>query len=648
MELFSLLAKLTLDASDYNKELDEAQKAANSFESPDEQKLELDTSDYDQGIGDSESLSTGFTSNVGSAFEQLKSVIVGTGIAGAVLGIVNGLKEAVNLTAETADSIDKGSKRLGISTEKYQAWDHALRQSGASITDLQKGVLLFNKAIEGEATEDVAAAFEKLKLDPKDFKDSEQLIETTLTKLAELPNDAERMNLVTALFGRGGTSLNALLDEGTEGVKQLLSEAGDLGLIMSEDEIKNAVQYGDAVANLNAELDAIKTAFVQDIIPVLTDATEWLTSLLQTFNPRSRENELSKTFEDINNKTATSLTQIKENKEEAQALIDKLSAMGDYWTLDEDEQAKYNALVEELKDLYPELNKILDENKNAIYDNRDAILANINAWTKLEQQRLLDENIAEKKAAVADKYAKALDKEIEAEVKEAEAEGKRATAIDQVNEAIGKNEELRNAVLGAYGTTEVTNENADDILSFIRENGFQTANMTALDDYVALNTEAAKLRDEATKMEVEADEAQKHLTDYANALAKKLGVTTTETQQVINKVQELKQELASMPTGIRVTMEQPRAYTRAIGDSYIPYDNFPALLHRGERVMTATEARHERQGVGVDLSGLEDRIISSIKEGMRDVEVNSYLDGQAITDRVSKNLATQLADRRYV
>ena len=36
----------------------------------------------------------------------------------------------------------------------------------------------------------------------------------------------------------------------------------------------------------------------------------------------------------------------------------------------------------------------------------------------------------------------------------------------------------------------------------------------------------------------------------------------------------------------------------AAGIDYVPYDNFPALLHQGERVQTAVEARSEKNGVG--------------------------------------------------
>lgn len=645
MELFSLLAKLTLDAKDFDKELDDAQKKADSFEAPDEQKLELDTSEYDSQIEKSDSLSTGFTSGVGSAFTELKGVIAASGVALAVAGIVNGLKEAVNLTAETADEIDKGSKRLGISTEKYQSWNHALKQSGASITDLQKGILLFNKAMTGDATDDVKEAFADLKIDPETFKSSEELVEATLKKLAELPNDENRMNLVTALFGKGGTSLNALLDEGKEGVEQLLAEAGDLGLIMSEDEIKNAVEYGDAVDNLNEELQAIQTAFVKDLMPVLKDAVEWLTQLLQLFNPRLRDNSLSETFKTIDEGTSKSLENLKENKVEAEKLIEKLGQMGDFWTLSDEDKQKYNALVEELKKLYPELNEVIDKNSKAIYDNKEKILANIDAWTKLEQQRLLSDNIAKKREAVAEKYAKALDKEIEAEVKEAEAEGKRAVMLEKLNE------ELKNAGMQTLSENASEQEMSDAMTKLMElysdDDSAQLRIGLLGKEWGETKTEAAKLRAEAQKMEEEADKAQQELTKYSDALAKKLGITLTDTTKVKEEIQALKQELNSMPPGIRVTYDKPNALKPyAIGSPYIPYDQ-PAMLHRGERVLTATENRRG-EGMTFDFSGLEDKIIAAIKAGMDGVEVNSYLDGTLVTERVSRNLASQLADRRYV
>jgi len=42
---------------------------------------------------------------------------------------------------------------------------------------------------------------------------------------------------------------------------------------------------------------------------------------------------------------------------------------------------------------------------------------------------------------------------------------------------------------------------------------------------------------------------------------------------------------------------------RAYGLSYVPYDNFPALLHEGERVLTASEARSYGSGPSVTITG---------------------------------------------
>ena len=653
MELFSLLAKLTLDSNEFDKDLNDAQRKAEDFDNI-TPVLELDSTDFDQNIVESQGLGNTFGTEMEGVFKGIKNALTVTGIVAAISGIVSGLKEAVNMTAETADGIDKGSKRLNISTKNYQAWDHALRQSGASINDLQKGVLLMNNYLNGDKSEEMGKAFEQLGIDADEAGEStEKLIEKTLMALAGFTGTKdERGILVNTLFGKGGTALNAFLDEGEEGVKKLLGEAEGLGLIMSDDEIKNAVAYGDAVANLNEELNAIRSAFVADIIPVLKDATEWLTSLLQTFNPRARENALVDTFKKIDEQTLTSINDLTEKEAKAKAIIDKLAEMGDYWTLDDNGKKTFDTLASELIKLYPDLNKVINDNKKAIADNKEEILKNIDAWTLLEKQRILDQNVADKRTAVAEKYAKALEKETEAELKETDAEGKKVLAIEQLNSVLGKNEELRDAVQGRFGTTTVNQGNAAEIAKFAEEFGLPMGT-DAVEAFNKFNREAESLRKESEKLTEEADEAQKDLTKYSEKLAEKMGITTESVTETEEQVAELNKALQGIPDDVYTTVHITEDYLggnahlpgKAIGDRYVPYD-MPAMLHRGEKVLTATEARQDTKQI--DYTELEDRIIKAIKAGMEDVEVNSYLDGSLVTDKVSKRLADQLADRRYV
>ena len=59
MELFSLLAKLTLDSKEFDQEIDNAKRSAESLDDI-TTSLEIDNSDFDKGLADSENLGTSF------------------------------------------------------------------------------------------------------------------------------------------------------------------------------------------------------------------------------------------------------------------------------------------------------------------------------------------------------------------------------------------------------------------------------------------------------------------------------------------------------------------------------------------------------------------------------------------------------------
>lgn len=93
----------------------------------------------------------------------------------------------------------------------------------------------------------------------------------------------------------------------------------------------------------------------------------------------------------------------------------------------------------------------------------------------------------------------------------------------------------------------------------------------------------------------------------------------------------------------------PTVESHAKGAWDIPYDDYLANLHRGEMVLTASQARRYREGEGngVDLAGLEDRIESAIRRGMENAQVRSYLNGKDITDEVNRNNIQAVKGRRF-
>ena len=90
------------------------------------------------------------------------------------------------------------------------------------------------------------------------------------------------------------------------------------------------------------------------------------------------------------------------------------------------------------------------------------------------------------------------------------------------------------------------------------------------------------------------------------------------------------------------------SYMHSKGSWAIPFDNYPALLHRGEMVLTASQARRVRDGnSGIDFRAMTGAIVEAVRDGMDGVSVNSFLNGREITDDVNRDTVRQLKARRF-
>lgn len=92
-------------------------------------------------------------------------------------------------------------------------------------------------------------------------------------------------------------------------------------------------------------------------------------------------------------------------------------------------------------------------------------------------------------------------------------------------------------------------------------------------------------------------------------------------------------------------------YPYATGLTRVPYDNFPALLHRDEAVLTRTQAADWRAGRSgnIDVSAIASAVYSAVVAGMSGVTVNmdSQRVGDMVTGRVSQNIAMAAWEGRY-
>lgn len=246
MNVFDLFAKLSLDKSEYEEGLDEAEKDAEGFGS----KLK-------KGLGTAGKIAGGAITAVGTASVALGKAFVSN------MGDV----------ASYGDSIDKMSQKIGISAEAYQEWDFIAQHSGTSMESLKASFKTLSTAAQNGSEE-----FEALGISLEDAASmsTEDLFSSVISGLQNMEEGTERTALASKLLGRGAIELGALLNTSAEDTEAMRQQVHDLGGVMSNEAVKSAAQYQDSLQNMQTALTGLKNNMMSEFLPAASQVMDGL------------------------------------------------------------------------------------------------------------------------------------------------------------------------------------------------------------------------------------------------------------------------------------------------------------------------------------------------------------------------------------
>ena len=249
MNVFDLVASLTLDSSEYDSSLESAEEKGTSF-------------------GDK--LKTGLATGAKVAVGAVAALTTAT------IAVGKSIVDATGQVAEYGDQIDKESQKLGISTTAYQEWDAILQHSGSSISALKPAM----KTLQAEV-EKGGAAFEALGLSQEQVANmsSEELFAATITALQGMSDETERNALASDLLGKSFMELQPLLNTSAEDTEAMRQAVHDLGGVMSEEMVAASASYQDALQDMNTAIDGAKRDIIGAFLPAVTDVMGGLTQL---------------------------------------------------------------------------------------------------------------------------------------------------------------------------------------------------------------------------------------------------------------------------------------------------------------------------------------------------------------------------------
>lgn len=183
----------------------------------------------------------------------------GAAVVGAGATAVGSITKLASETASTMDVIDKASQRMEISAESYQEFAHAAELSGVEMSTLEAAA----KKLDGDMTFDQA-----------------------MDEIYALQTAEERAAKAAELFGEGvAYKMTPMINASAEDLAAMKQEAHDLGLVMSEEDVKAGASLNDTLSNLRNSFGAIVTKLGASLMPVVQKFAD----LLLKYMPKVQE-----------------------------------------------------------------------------------------------------------------------------------------------------------------------------------------------------------------------------------------------------------------------------------------------------------------------------------------------------------------------
>lgn len=238
---------------------------------------------------------TNVTNQVTSAAKKLALPLTA---AASAVGF--SLSQMMSKFLDTGDAIDKASIRLGIGAERLQSLQYAAKMSGATAEDMNSALGKLNENIAKAAAgknEELASLFKKLGISLRDANGHVRTAADVLPEFADAiqrnTNSSVRARMAIAAFGDAGQKLIPMLQDGSKGLANMEKRAHDLGLTMSQDDVKAAASLGDKFTDLGSVFDSFGNTISAKLAPVLgpliDDLTEFLAKNKDAFAGRLSE-----------------------------------------------------------------------------------------------------------------------------------------------------------------------------------------------------------------------------------------------------------------------------------------------------------------------------------------------------------------------
>lgn len=192
--------------------------------------------------------------------------VLGTTFVAAAAGTAYFVKQAIDV----ADAAGKSAAAAGVAVENYTALAYAAELAGVESGAFDSSLKELNKSI---AANDKALA--QLGIGVRgangELRKGDEVLAEIADRFASMPEGPRKAQLAVELFGKAGTQLIPLLNQGSAGLKQMREEAERLGIVIDTETARAAEELNDNLTRLQKSGQGLALQLAKEVLPALTE-----------------------------------------------------------------------------------------------------------------------------------------------------------------------------------------------------------------------------------------------------------------------------------------------------------------------------------------------------------------------------------------
>lgn len=376
------------------------------------------------------------------------------------------------------------------------------------------------------------------------------------------------------------------------------------------DFARTSDSYANSQRRVATGFDTLKAQLGEALLPISTQVSDAVADLLEILTYKPPETAFDVAEESIKD-AAGQATQ-------AQGILGYMDKLQEKYGSMAESTTEWQEALTKLKEVFPDVNQFIDDETGKLTATNEQL----KAYIENSKQAAIEDAKKNALSALSNQYVEAgqayYTAEINRDMARAQAEQARSDLINYVRRSdssfTGEGLAIDQLKYVAQATANELGESQDTINEWVRIFNEQTAS-------------AESYSNEMTTLEAKMQSLEADL-EIANAALERMASAAQSASSALN----------GMPVEANYSSGQYYNWyygnKHASGLDFVPRDNYPALLHKGERIETATEASLRRsfglQAPSMDVGSLLAQIGGDV-----------YLDGRVVGQVMSARQAKE-------